>query len=151
MPSNLERRLLAGIVCVLVVMSGCSGLSSEPQPTTTTVEPAPVTDAQSTPTAPPTTADISRGGLLIVESVGNTSGANASDVVRYDRTVFGRSPTLDDALTEAVSTTTTQQRDLSGQEIQRIESVADAYNVSTGGFVVHKNGSAVRVSVGYEL
>jgi hypothetical protein len=31
-----------------------------------------------------------------------------------------------------------------------VGAVAEAYDVSTGGFVVEKNGTAVRVSVAYE-
>lgn len=88
---------------------------------------------------------------MIVEFVGNTTGVNETEAVRYDQAVFNRSPTLDDAVTEATSTTTTQSRDVSEREIQRIESVVDVYNESTGGVVVVKNGTAVRVSVAYEL
>lgn len=87
---------------------------------------------------------------MIVEVVRAETGANGSGPVRYDRAAFNRSPTLDDAVTEAVSTNTTQRRDLSGRDVRRIESVADAYDRSISEFVISKNGTVVRVSLAYE-
>jgi hypothetical protein len=144
------RRLLAGTVCLLVAVSGCSGLPPTSQPTTTTVTPSTATEAPPDPTASPT-AEPSRGGLLIVAVLGNATDANGSDAVRYDPTVVERSPTLDDALREASATAETQRRDLSAEEVRRVESVADAYDTSTGGFVVLRNDTAVRVEVAYEI
>ena len=143
MPSTRTRRLLAGTVCLLVAVSGCSGLPPTSQPTTTT-------EAPPDPTASPT-AEPSRGGLLIVAVLGNATDANGSDAVRYDPTVVERSPTLDDALREASVTAETQRRDLSAEEVRRVESVADAYDTPTGGFVVLRNDTAVRVEVAYEI
>jgi len=150
MPSTRTRRLLAGTVCLLVAVSGCSGLPPTSQPTTTTVTPSTATEAPPDPTASPT-AEPSRGGLLIVAVLGNATDANGSDAVRYDPTVVERSPTLDDALREASATAETQRRDLSAEEVRRVESVADAYDTSTGGFVVLRNDTAVRVEVAYEI
>lgn len=150
MPSTRTRRLLAGTVCLLVAVSGCSGLPPTSQPTTTTVTPSTATEAPPDPTASPT-AEPSRGGLLIVAVLGNATDANGSDAVRYDPTVVERSPTLDDALREASVTAETQRRDLSAEEVRRVESVADAYDTSTGGFVVLRNDTAVRVEVAYEI
>ena len=149
MPSARTRRLLAGTVCLLVAMSGCSGLAPTSQPTTTTVTPSTATEAPH-PTASPTD-EPSRGGLLIVAVLGNATDANGSDAVRYDPTVVERSPALDDALREASATAETQRRDLSAAEVDRVESVADAYDASTGGFVVLRNDTAVRVEVAYEV
>lgn len=150
MPSTRTRRLLAGTVCLLVAVSGCSGLPPTSQPTTTTVTPSTATEAPPDPTASPT-AEPSRGGLLIVAVLGNATDANGSDAVRYDPTVVERSPTLDDALREASATAETQRRDLSAEEVRRVESVADAYDTPTGGFVVLRNDTAVRVEVAYEI
>lgn len=150
MPSTRTRRLLAGTVCLLVAVSGCSGLPPTSQPTTTTVTPSTATEAPPDPTASPT-AEPSRGGLLIVAVLGNATDANGSDAVRYDPTVVERSPTLDDALREASVTAETQRRDLSAEEVRRVESVADAYDTPTGGFVVLRNDTAVRVEVAYEI
>lgn len=150
MSSTRTRRLLAGTVCLLVAVSGCSGLPPTSQPTTTTVTPSTATEAPPDPTASPT-AEPSRGGLLIVAVLGNATDANGSDAVRYDPTVVERSPTLDDALREASATAETQRRDLSAEEVRRVESVADAYDTSTGGFVVLRNDTAVRVEVAYEI
>lgn len=150
MSSTRTRRLLAGTVCLLVAVSGCSGLPPTSQPTTTTVTPSTATEAPPDPTASPT-AEPSRGGLLIVAVLGNATDANGSDAVRYDPTVVERSPTLDDALREASVTAETQRRDLSAEEVRRVESVADAYDTSTGGFVVLRNDTAVRVEVAYEI
>lgn len=125
-------------------MSSGSGLAPTSQPTTTTVTPSTATEAPH-PTASPT-AEPSRGGLLIVAYLGN-----ATDAVRYDPTVVERSPTLDDALREASATAETQRRDLSAAEGRRVESVADAYNASTGGVVVLRNDTAVHVEVAYEV
>jgi hypothetical protein len=85
-----------------------------------------------------------------VEIVENTTETNESDIVQYNQTIFTRSPPLDNAVTEAISTNTTQTRDLSPQEVQQVESVADAYNKPTGGFVVLKNRTKVHISLGYE-
>mgnify|MGYP006276811181 FL=1 len=76
---------------------------------------------------------------------------NKSRTVEYNETVFNESPTLDEAVLEAVSTNATQTRDLSSQEVERIEAVSDGYDKPTGGFVVVKNRTAVRISLGYEL
>jgi hypothetical protein len=149
MPSARTRRFLAGTVCLLVAVSGCSGLAPTSQPTTTTVTPSTATEAPH-PTASPT-AEPSRGGLLIVAYLGNATDATGSDAVRYDPTVVERSPTLDDALREASATAETQRRDLSAAEGRRVESVADAYNASTGGVVVLRNDTAVHVEVAYEV
>lgn len=158
MPSNFEKLLLVGLPCLMVALSGCGGFQPAGQPTTTTDgpstatdEPSTVTDAPPEPTESPTTETVARGGLLIVEVEENATVANESAVVQYNQARFSRSPTLNDAVRKAASTKTTQQRDLSGQEIQRIESVAEAYNASTGGFLVLRNESVVRVSLGYEL
>jgi hypothetical protein len=88
---------------------------------------------------------------LIVAVIGDATDANGSDTVRYDPAVVERSPTLDDALREASATAETQRRDLSAEEVDRVESVADAYDASTGGFVVLRNDTAVRVEVAYEV
>lgn len=127
------------MACLLVVIPGCAGL-----PPTTTTETQPASAAS--PTAEP-----SRGGLLMLEVVGTAADVNGSDAVRYDRTTVGRSPTLDDALREASATAETQRRDLSADELQRVESVADAYNASTGDFVILRNDTAVRVEIAYEI
>jgi hypothetical protein len=137
-------------VCLLVAVSGCSGLAPTSQPTTTTVTPSTATEAPPDPTASPA-AELSRGGLLIVAVIGDATDANGSDTVRYDPAVVERSPTLDDALREASATAETQRRDLSAEEVDRVESVADAYDASTGGFVVLRNDTAVRVEVAYEV
>jgi hypothetical protein len=77
--------------------------------------------------------------------------ANESGVVQYNRTVFTRSPSLNGAIAEAISENATQVRDLSPQEVQQVESVANEYDEPTGGFVVRKNGTKVRISLGYEV
>jgi len=158
MPSNFEKLLLVGIPCLMVALSGCGGLPPASQPTATADEPSTMTDEPSTMTDEPpsstesaTTETVSRGGLLIVDPVENATLANESEMVQYNQTRFSKAPTLNNAVSEATSTRTTQQRDLSGQEVQRIESVAEAYNASTGEFLVSKNETAVRVSLGYEL
>lgn len=158
MLSNFGKLLLVGIPCLIVALSGCSGFSPAGQPTDTTDGPSTVTDVPSTvtevppkPTESPTTETVSRGGLLVVEPVENTTGANESKIVQYNQTRLSQSPTLNDAVTEAISTKTTQQRDLSGQEVQRVESVAEVYNAPTGGFILLNNETGVRVSLAYEL
>ena len=85
-----------------------------------------------------------------MEVVENTTETNQSEIVQYNQTIFAQSPLLDDAVTEAISTNSTQTRDLSPQEVQEVESVADEYNRLTGGFVVLKNGTTVHISLGYE-
>jgi len=158
MPSNVRTLLLVGVLCLMVALSGCGGFPPASQSTATADEPSTATDKSPTatdvppsPTESPTTATVSRGGLLIVDPVENTTVSNESEIVQYNQTKFSQSPTLNDAITEAASTKTTQQRDLAGQDVQRIESVAEAYNASTGGFLVSKNETVVRVSLGYEL
>jgi hypothetical protein len=110
-------------------------------------------DAPEDRTATPTieTETAARGGLLIVEVVQNETTLNNSGTVEYNGTVFSEAPTLDEAVAEAVSTNATQTRDLSSREVERIEAVAAGYNTSPGGFVVVKNRTAVRISLGYEL
>jgi hypothetical protein len=76
---------------------------------------------------------------------------NESEAVTYDRTVFARSPTLNKTVVDAVSANATQRRDLSAQEVQRVETVANEYDASTGDFVVSKNGTVVRIALAYEL
>jgi hypothetical protein len=88
---------------------------------------------------------------LIVDVVGSDTRTNASGAVRYERANFDHSPTLNDAITDAVSTNATQRRDLSGREVRRVESVADTYNRSVSEFAVSKNGTVVRVSLAYEV
>lgn len=87
---------------------------------------------------------------MVVDFVENRSEVNESEVVAYNGTIVGEAPTLDDAIADAISTNTTQTRDLSSREVRRVEAVAEAYGVPTGGFVVSKNGTMVRVSLGYE-
>ena len=99
----------------------------------------------------PTTETASLGGLLVVEVVGDGARANESEALSYDRTVFARSPTLDETVTDAVSANATQRRDLSSREVQRVKTVADEYDASTGEFVVSKDGTIVRISLAYEL
>jgi hypothetical protein len=135
----------------MVALSGCSGFSPTSPPNATTDGTSTVTDVPPNPTESPTTETASRGGLLIVEPVENTTVTNDSELVQYNQTRFSQSPTLNDAVTEVTSTKTTQQRDLSSQEIQRVEAVTKAYNASTGEFVVLRNGTVVRVSLGYEV
>jgi len=168
MPSNIVHPVSLAVLCLVVVLSGCGG---SPRTDTTTAPPtdtdtprqtietstatteAPPTAADSppSPTASPTTESVARGGLLIVEVVATGTQVNESGPVQYDRAIFDRSPTLNDAVTEAVSTDTTQRRDLSGQEVRRTESVADEYNRSISELVVSKNGTVVRVSLAYEV
>jgi hypothetical protein len=99
----------------------------------------------------PTTESVSRGGLLVVEVVSADVQANESEAIPYDPTVFARSPTLDETVTDAVSANATQRRDLSAREVQRVETVASEYDASTGDLVVSKNGTVVRISLAYEL
>jgi len=82
--------------------------------------------------------------------VENRSELNSSEVVAYNAIIVSEAPTLDDAITDAISMNSTQTRDLSSDEVKRVESVADAYDQPTGGFVISKNGTAVYVSLGYE-
>lgn len=98
-----------------------------------------------------TTEPVSRGGLLVVEIAGADRQANESEVISYDRTVFARSQTLDETVTDAVSANATQRRDLSPREVQRVEAVVDEYDAPTGDVVVSKNGTVVRISLAYEL
>lgn len=168
MPSNIAHSVSVAVLCLVVVLSGCGGspptdtatapptdtdTSRQTIETPTATTEAPPTAADSPPgsTASPTTEPASRGGLLVVEVVEAGTRVNESGTVQYDRAVFDRSPTLDDAVTEAVSTNTTQRRDLSGQEVRRIESVADGYNRSISDLAVVKNGTMIRVSLAYEL
>jgi hypothetical protein len=134
----------------MLVVSGCSGFSPTNQSTATTDESPTATDASPSPTQSSVSETPSRGGLLIVEIVEHTTETNESEIVQYNQTIFTRSPPLDDAITEAISTNMTQTRDLSSQEVQQVESVADKYNKPTGGFVVLKNGTKVHISLGYE-
>jgi hypothetical protein len=166
--SNVGHPVPLATLCLLIVSSGCGGVPPAGQPTdaptatdsprqptetfaAATEPPSTTADSPSDPTAVPATTTVSRGGLLIVEVVRAETGANGSGPVRYDRAAFNRSPTLDDAVTEAVSTNTTQRRDLSGRDVRRIESVADAYDRSISEFVISKNGTVVRVSLAYEV
>jgi hypothetical protein len=151
MPANFRKLLLIGFPCLIVALSGCVGFSPISTQNATTDRPSTVTDIPPNATESPVTETASRGGLLIVEPVENATVTNESEVVQYNQTRFSQSPTLNDAVAEATSTKTTQQRDLSIQEIQRIEAVAEAYNAPTGEFVVLKNGTVVRVSLGYEV
>ena len=144
------RVLPISFVCLLLVLSGCGAVPSA-SPTdvspagTTTASPTPPTE---TPTVTPETT--APEGLLVVDFVENRSEVNESEVVAYNGTIVGEAPTLDDAIADAISTNTTQTRDLSSREVRRVEAVAEAYGVPTGGFVVSKNGTMVRVSLGYE-
>jgi hypothetical protein len=165
MPSNVGHSVSLATLCLLIVLSGCGGAPSAGQPTdaptatdsprqptetlTATTE-APSTTADSPPDPTPSPTTVLRGGLLVVDIVGTETGTNASDPVRYDQATFNRSPILDDAVAKAVSTNATQRRDLSGREVRRVESVADAYNRSVSEFAVSKNGTVVRVSLAYE-
>lgn len=171
MPSTLVRSLPLGVLCLTVVLSGCGGFSPAGQPTDTTpttpaatatppttTDPPLTTDGPSTVTdSPPgssvssTTEPVSRGGLLVVEIAGADRQANESEVISYDRTVFARSQTLDETVTDAVSANATQRRDLSPREVQRVEAVVDEYDAPTGDVVVSKNGTVVRISLAYEL
>jgi hypothetical protein len=87
--------------------------------------------------------------VLTVEIVENTT-ANQSEIVQYNQTIFARSPELDNAITEAISSNSSQTVGLTPQEVRQVESVADEYNKPTGGFVVLKNGTTVHISLGYE-
>jgi hypothetical protein len=165
MPSNVGYSVSFATLCLLIVLSGCGGVPSAGQPTdaptatdsplqptetlTATTE-APSTTADSPPDPTPSPTTVLRGGLLVVDIVGTETGTNASDPVRYDQATFNRSPILDDAVAEAVSTNATQRRDLSGREVRRVESVADAYDRSISELAVSKNGTVVRVSLAYE-
>ena len=151
MPSNFRKLLLVVLPCLIVALSGCSGFLPTSTPTATTDGPSTVTDVPPNATESPATEIASRGGLLIVEPVENATVTNESKIVQYNQRIFSQSPTLNDAVTEVTSTKATQQRDLSSQEIQRIEAVAEAYNAPTGEFVVIKNGTVVRVLLGYEM
>jgi len=170
MPSTLARSLPLGVLCLTVVLSGCGGFSPADQPTDatpttpatpatptatdpllTTDGPSTVTDSAPGASMSPTTETASLGGLLVVEVVGDGARANESEALSYDRTVFARSPTLDETVTDAVSANATQRRDLSSREVQRVETVADEYDASTGEFVVSKDGTIVRISLAYEL
>ncbi len=52
---------------------------------------------------------------------------------------------------EAISENATQVRDLSPREVQQVESIANEYDEPTGGFFIRKNGTKVRISLGYEV
>jgi hypothetical protein len=158
MPSTmaLARPPSIAALCLLVALAGCGGAppAADPTDTATATQTATETPRQTTtPTdteiRPTPTPTASRGGLLVVEVV--DAGTTDPEAVRYDRTVFDRSPTLDDAVAEAVSTNETQRRDLSGQEIERIEAVADAYGRSIGDLAVARDDTVVRVSIAYEV
>lgn len=145
---------------MMMILSGCSGSPPTSESTNTATPRQSATDISSSPvdaaknrTETPTikTETAARGGLLTVEVVPNETTLNKSRTVEYNETVFNESPTLDGAVLEAVSTNATQTRDLSSQEVERIEAVADRYDKPTGGFVVVKNRTAVRISLGYEL
>lgn len=168
MPSKVGHSVSLATLCLLIVLSGCGGAPPPGQPTdapsvtdsprqpmetltVTTEPPSTTTDSPSDSTAVPTATTVPRGGLLIVDIVGSDTGTNASGAVRYERANFDRSPTLNDVITDAVSTNATQRRDLSGREIRRVESVADAYNRSVSEFAVSKNGTVVRISLAYEV
>jgi hypothetical protein len=154
MDARSSRTLLIGSVCPLLVLAGCGAApSASPTPAdrsptgTTTPSPTPSSD---TPTTTPATETIVPEGLMIVDVVENRSTVNESEVVAYDETIVGEAPTLDNALAEAISTNSTQTRNLSSRAVSRVEAVAEAYDVPTGEFVVSKNGTLVRVSLGYE-
>jgi hypothetical protein len=83
--------------------------------------------------------------------VDRTAETNESEIVQYNQTVFTRSPSLNGPIAEAISENATQIRDLSPQEVQQVESVANEYNKSTGEFIIRKNGTTVRISLGYEV
>lgn len=168
MPSKIANPVSLVGLCLVVVLSGCGGspptdtATATPtdtdtprqtveMSTTTTDDPSTVTDSPPSPTASPMTETASRGGLLVVDVVATGPQANGSGTVQYDRAVVDRSPTLDEAITEAASTNATQRRDLSGREVRRVESVADEYNRSISELVMSKNGTVVRVSLAYEL
>jgi hypothetical protein len=155
----------------MVVLPGCGGVSpagqptdaapttttatatppTAPDPSLTTDGPSTVTDSSPSSPVSPTTESVSRGGLLVVEVVSADVQANESEAIPYDPTVFARSPTLDETVTDAVSANATQRRDLSAREVQRVETVASEYDASTGDLVVSKNGTVVRISLAYEL
>ena len=148
---NYAKPVAVGLLCLMLAVSGCSGLSPTNQSTATTTDKSPTTtDASPSPTQSPVPETPSPGGLLIVEVMENTTETNESEIVQYNQTIFAQSPLLDDAVTEAISTNSTQTRDLSPQEVHEVESVADEYNKPTGGFVVLKNGTTVHISLGYE-
>jgi sulfur carrier protein ThiS len=149
-----SRLLSVGCVCFLLVLAGCSAVpGASPAPTdqsptgTTTASPTPLSD---THTATPETETTAPGGLLIVDVVANRSTVNDSTVVAYNGTIVGQSPMLDDAITAAIAANATRTEDLSSRELDRVEAVAGDYGVPTGEFVVAKNGTLVRVSLGYE-
>lgn len=151
MPSTFGKPVAVGLICLMLAVAGCSGLSLTNQSTATTDESPTTADASPTPTQSPVPQTPSRGGLLTVEIVDNTTGTNQSEIVQYNQTIFTQSPPLDDAVTQAISTNMTQTRDLSPQKVQEVESVADEYNMPTGDFVVLKNGTTVHISLAYEL
>ena len=150
MQFNYAKPVAVGLLCLMLAVSGCSGFSPTNQSTATTDKSPTATNMSPSPTQSPVPETPSPGGLLIVEVVENTSETNQSEVVQYNQTIFAQSPLLDDAVTEAISTNSTQTRDLSPQEVQEVESVAGEYNKPTGGFVVLKNGTTLHISLGYE-
>ncbi len=172
MPSSNSKLFAVGLFCLMVTVAGCSSFSpadtatTDESPTATNVsesltrssvpeQATASTDGSPTVFPSPTQSQSpetrSRGGLLTVEIVEHMAEANESGVVQYNRTVFTRSPSLNGAIAEAISENATQVRDLPPQEVQQVESVANEYDEPTGGFVVRKNGTKVRISLGYEV
>lgn len=168
MTSKLVEIFSVGILCILLLLSGCSGISpidttsSDPSATETAkdeIESTTPTTAgglladtstSKKPTNSPIDETSAPEGLLIVDVVENEQGLN-NEVVQYNRTIFNQSPTLDDAVTEAIIINSTQTRDLSSQEVRRVERVAGEYDKPTGEFIVSKNGTIVDISIGYEM
>lgn len=149
MPSSNCKLFTIGLLCLMVAVAGCSSFS--PTTTATADESPAATTVAPSPTQSPSPEAPSRGGLLTVEIVDRTAETNESEIVQYNQTVFTRSPSLNGPIAEAISENATQIRDLSPQEVQQVESVANEYNKSTGEFIIRKNGTTVRISLGYEV
>lgn len=158
MSSNFRKTVAIGFLCGMIALSGCGGSPPINQSTNTTTPslstthpPSSLTHTSENPTRTPAKRTGAPEGLLIVEIAQNRTESNGSEIVQYNQTRFNQAPTLNEAVTAAVSTNSTQTRDLSSQEVKQIESVADEYNKPTGGFTVLKNGTAVHISLGYEI
>jgi hypothetical protein len=137
------------VVAVVLALSlaGCGAAPPTATPTatpTTTPTATPTATPTTTPTATPTPA---RGGLLVVSVVDGPP----ADAVRYDRARIETAPTLDAAVRRVARTGEPARRDLSAAEVDRVESVASAYGVPTSDLVIVRNGTAVEVSLAYEL
>lgn len=157
MTKFFRKTSAVGIVCVMMLLSGCSGFQPANQSPSTTTPGTSIADTPSTPTGTSenstktsTAETVAPEGLLIVEIVENGTKWNDSETVQYNQTIFNQAPTLDEAVSEAVSTNSTQTRDLSSQEVKQVELVAEEYNKPTGRFIILKNGTAVRISLTYE-